>query len=101
MGKRKTAPLDVALDELVPCRMRNRSVIPATRAEMHNVSNPGLSCVVQQRLDLPEHIDRVAGHEKMTVTAVQSRQVSAFVIQIESDACDAPGCKGRRFLRRS
>jgi len=78
--------------------MRNRGVIPATCARMHNVLNPGLFRVVEQRFALPEHIDRVAGHKKKTVNALECRQVRAFVIRIEDDRRIALGRKGCGFL---
>ena len=97
VGVGEAGPLDIPLDELMPCPVGNGGVIPAACAEMHDVVNACRPGVVEECLALPQHVDGVAGDDKQAVNVPEGRHVGTFVVQIEEGSGDATGPEGRCF----
>jgi hypothetical protein len=81
----EAAPLDIALDELVPSVMGNARIIVPAGTQMHDVLQTSLLRVVQEILALAHHVDGVAGGQQRAVDALNSAGNRLWVIEIEVD----------------
>src|SRR5215475_14281606 len=68
----EAAPLNIALDELVPGVVCHACVVVAAGTEMHYVLHPTLLRDVQEILSLTHHVDGVAGGQERAVDALKT-----------------------------
>ena len=96
MGEGKTAPLDVALHELVPRPVRHRGLVVAAGTEVHDLPHARPVRLVEEGLALAQHVDRVAGHEECALHAFERGCERLLAVEIQHHALDALALERRR-----
>ena len=83
MRKRKSAPLHVSLNELMPAVMSDPGVIVPARPEVDDMCHPRPFRRIEEVLALAHHVDGIAGDQKRPIDTLQRWFNRLDLIKIE------------------
>src|SRR5476649_948335 len=91
MSPAKLAPLDVALDELVPTKVRQVGIVRSPCAHVHDMAYACELCLIDDNLALVQHLHRITCQQKNAVNPLDRAAYRVDVRQIKLDRSNSLG----------